>query len=64
MWHRHEMSKYCWGNGSDGLAWCRVVTKLQAVEKNAIKGSVIKGSLLCDLGSLISPRKVIDFPLI
>ena len=46
MWHRHETSKYCWGNGSDGLAWCRVVTNLQVVEKKGSKGSVTKGSLL------------------
>ena len=32
---RHTMSKYCWKNGADKLAQCRVATNLQFL-KNTI----------------------------
>lgn len=36
MWHRHEMSKHDWKNGTDRLAQCMVATNPQCVEDHNI----------------------------
>lgn len=34
---RHEVSKFCWENGTNGLAWCRVATSVQFLITISVK---------------------------
>ena len=47
MWQRHEMSKCCWKNSADSLAWYRAVTNLQFL-KNKQTPQYLQGTKKCN----------------